>query len=147
MTLARPIQTSPLPKTHRIETLGFDARAISDIPQNIQELYEIHEWRHASAVLIKDFPREWSDICTVLAGFRLMKSRIAIPGGSKSLVSAALDGGLFQVGWAERQFKTAITVDNNTDESPTHKVDCFRNKVGVEIEWNNKDPFFDRGSE
>jgi hypothetical protein len=23
-------------------------------------------------------------------------------------------------------------------------VDCFKNKVGLEIEWNNKDPFFDR---
>ena len=29
-------------------------------------------------------------------------------------------------------------------ESPTHGIDCFRNKVGLEIEWNNKDPFFDR---
>ena len=28
--------------------------------------------------------------------------------------------------------------------SPTHKVDCFKNRVAVEIEWNNKDPFFDR---
>lgn len=25
-----------------------------------------------------------------------------------------------------------------------HKVDCFKKKVGLEIEWNNKDPFFDR---
>ena len=28
--------------------------------------------------------------------------------------------------------------------SPTHKVDCFKNRIGLEIEWNNKDPFFDR---
>jgi len=28
--------------------------------------------------------------------------------------------------------------------SPTHKVDCFKNRVALEIEWNNKDPFFDR---
>jgi hypothetical protein len=29
-------------------------------------------------------------------------------------------------------------------ESPTHKVDCYRNHVALEIEWNNKDPFYDR---
>jgi hypothetical protein len=29
-------------------------------------------------------------------------------------------------------------------ESPTHKVDCFKNRVALEIEWNNKDPFYDR---
>lgn len=29
-------------------------------------------------------------------------------------------------------------------DSPTHKVDSFRNAVGVEVEWNNKDTFFDR---
>jgi hypothetical protein len=28
--------------------------------------------------------------------------------------------------------------------SPTHEVDCFKNRVALEIEWNNKDPFFDR---
>jgi len=41
-------------------------------------------------------------------------------------------------------FKTQIVVDDTTIDSPTHKVDCFRNKVALEIEWNNKDPFFDR---
>lgn len=118
--------------------------AISDIPERLQELYEIHEWRHASAVLVKDFPSEWAEICEVLSTFRLLKSRVAVPGGSKSLISAALDTGLTALGWRERQFKTSITVDSATIESPTHKVDCFKNKVGLEIEWNNKDPFFDR---
>ncbi|MDH5682142.1 MAG: restriction endonuclease, partial [Spirochaetota bacterium] len=25
-----------------------------------------------------------------------------------------------------------------------HKIDCFKNRVALEIEWNNKDPFYDR---
>jgi hypothetical protein len=41
-------------------------------------------------------------------------------------------------------FETKIVVDDATLESPTHKVDCFKNGVGLEIEWNNKDPFYDR---
>jgi len=37
-----------------------------------------------------------------------------------------------------------VVVDEHTMDSPTHKVDCFRNRVALEIEWNNKDPFYDR---
>ena len=37
-----------------------------------------------------------------------------------------------------------IVVDERKIESPTHKVDCFKNGVALEIEWSNKDPFFDR---
>jgi len=29
-------------------------------------------------------------------------------------------------------------------DSPTHKVDCYKNRIALELEWNNKDPFFDR---
>lgn len=118
--------------------------AISDIPANLHNLYEIHEWRHASAVLTKDFPQEWKEICEVLSSFRLLKSRIVVPGGSKSLIAAAIDGPLTKLGWEEREFDTSIVVDGEVRESPTHKVDCFKGKVGLEIEWNNKDPFYDR---
>ena len=35
-------------------------------------------------------------------------------------------------------------VDKNVSETPTHKIDCYKNRIALEIEWNNKDPFFDR---
>ncbi|RME87730.1 MAG: restriction endonuclease, partial [Zetaproteobacteria bacterium] len=53
-------------------------------------------------------------------------------------------GFLYDRGWWEKQFRTRMVVDDRTMDSPTHKVDCYRNRVAVEIEWNNKDPFFDR---
>ena len=28
--------------------------------------------------------------------------------------------------------------------TPTHKVDCYKNRVALEVEWNNKDLFYDR---
>jgi len=118
--------------------------ALTDIPEELHRLYEIHEWRHASAVLTKDFSTEWREICEVLRAFRLLKTRVVVPGGSKSLIAGAIDEALTRRGWVEKQFKTAITVDERTEQSPTHKVDCFKGKVGLEIEWNNKDPFFDR---
>ncbi len=29
-------------------------------------------------------------------------------------------------------------------DSPTHKIDCNKDRVALEVEWNNKDPFYDR---
>lgn len=107
-------------------------------------MYEVHEWRHASAILMKDFPAEWNDIVEVLTAFRLKKSAIAIGGGNKSDVSRAIDSKFYERAWDERHFDTQITVDELSFASPTHSVDCFKNRVALEIEWNNKDPFFDR---
>lgn len=66
------------------------------------------------------------------------------PGGSKSKVASHIDQFFYDRGWEEKGFSTAIHVDDQVMETPTHKVDCFKNRIAVEIEWNNKDPFFDR---
>lgn len=118
--------------------------SIKDIPKYIQDNYEILEWKHAITILKGDFPEEWKDILTVLNGFKLNKSWIEVGGGRKSLVANWLDSELTAKGWVEKAFDTKVTVDDETMESPTHKVDCFKNRIALEIEWNNKDPFFDR---
>ena len=114
------------------------------LPEFIRTHYEVHEWRHASAILAHDFPDEWWDILDVLTSFRLHREWIEIGGGQKSRVAGSIDGFLTQRGWQEKQFQTAVMVDGRRLDSPTHKIDCYRNQVGLEIEWNNKDPFFDR---
>jgi hypothetical protein len=117
---------------------------IEIIPDFIQQHYEIYEWKHACAILSGDFPQEWDDILALLHNFRLCKSWIEIGGGRKSKVAAAIDSFLYARGWVEKNFETSIKIDNASFESPTHKVDCFKNRIGLEVEWNNKDPFFDR---
>ena len=118
--------------------------AIQDFSQFIRDHYEIHEWRHASAILEADFPQEYADLCDVLTRFRLLKSTIAVGGGRKSDVAGWIDSEFEAKGWIERHFDTKIVVDATEIKSPTHKVDCFKNRVALEIEWNNKDPFYDR---
>lgn len=118
--------------------------ALSDIPDFIADNYEIYEWRHASAVLFKDYPDEWNNIMAVLSAFRLRKSYISVGGGNRSQVSASIDDGFFDLGWRETKFDTRIVVDDSEIHSPTHQVDNYKNKIAVEVEWNNKDPFFDR---
>jgi len=117
---------------------------IDNFPDFVQTHYEIHEWRHASAILKEDFPSEFLDVCNVMSRFRLKKSDLVVGGGSKSNISGWIDSEFYQKGWSEKNFRTSITVDQEEIESPTHAIDCFKNRIALEIEWNNKDPFFDR---
>lgn len=118
--------------------------ARENLAQFVRDNYEVHEWRHALAILRTDFPAEYADVLDVLTRFRLQKSWITVGGGRKSKVSEWIDGELSQHGWKAKNFDTKITVDERSIESPTHEVDCFKNRVALEIEWNNKDPFYDR---
>lgn len=114
------------------------------IPADLLALYEVLQWRHAAAILANDFPNEWADVLSVLRAFRLKKSDVVAKGGRKSPVATAIDAAFTQRAWREKKFDTKVTVDEHSYDSPTHKVDCFKNSVALEIEWNNKDPFFDR---
>lgn len=118
--------------------------SIDQIPKMIREHYEVHEWKHALAILVQDFPEEWNDLVTVLESFRLKRSDIVTPGGRKSPIASYFDSFLYERGWEEKHFDTSIIVDEARYDSPTHKIDCYKNKIAVEIEWNNKDPFYDR---
>ena len=116
----------------------------TDIPTDIREKYEVYETRHAAAILVHDLHEEWSDILEVLRGFTLKKSDIIAPGGGKTRISQALDGELAKRGWREREFRIKYSIDDEVRENKTHKVDCFKGRVALEIEWNNKDPFYAR---
>jgi len=118
--------------------------SIALLPTHIRTRYEVHEWKHACAILKNDFPNEWEDIIDVLTSFRLDKTAILAPGGGKSRISHRIDSFLYARGWREKAFDTKVLVDDVARENPTHKVDCLKNRVALEIEWNNKDPFYDR---
>ncbi len=110
----------------------------------ITDNYEIIDWNHASAILSADFPTEWEEIVEVLTKFRLKRSDVSTPGGRKSPISEGLDGSFYAKDWQEKSFITKQFIDGDEREIPTHSIDCYKNRVGLEIEWNNKDPFYDR---
>ncbi|HMM79569.1 MAG TPA: BglII/BstYI family type II restriction endonuclease [Pyrinomonadaceae bacterium] len=114
----------------------------TSFPRHISDRYEIHEWRHATAILERDFPNEYNDVCSVLTRFQLLKSYIDSGGGRKSKVSGWIDSEFYKLGWLEKKFDTKISVDDLDLESPTHSVDCFKNNIALEIEWKNKGPFW-----
>ena len=115
------------------------------LPEFIRENYEIHEWKHATTILQGDFPNEWNDIVYTLTNFRLYKSWITVGGGRKSRIAQWIDDILIgEKEWVEKSFDTKMLVDGSENISPTHKIDCYKNRIALELEWNNKDPFFDR---
>jgi hypothetical protein len=114
------------------------------VPDDLRELYHVKEWRNAAGILATACPNEWKDIIDVLRSFRLLRSEVQAAGGSKSPIASRTDGGFYDRNWVEKDFATSINIDGQTFESPTHSVDCYKGRVALEVEWNNKDPFFDR---
>ncbi|MBI3456777.1 MAG: restriction endonuclease [Candidatus Rokubacteria bacterium] len=114
------------------------------IPAALRERYEVPERHHACAVLRTDFPAEWRDILAALGQLRLPRSHIVAAGGAKSPISKGINGFFASRGWQERSFDVRIVVDGVETLAPTHHVDYFKNRVAIETEWNNKDPFYDR---
>lgn len=107
--------------------------------------WRCYDWRNARVILENGHSPEWRDIMDILSGFRLRHSDLIAKGrGNKSAVARAIDSQFYSRGWLEKKFETAITVDGHVSETPTHDIDCFRNKIALELEWNNKDPFYDR---
>jgi hypothetical protein len=107
------------------------------LSQYIRENYEVHEWKHACAILASDFPEEFRDLTELLESFTLRKSWLTVGGGRKSKVSAAIDNFLHARGWVEKEFATSVKVDEAIIDSPAHKVDCYKNQVALEKEMNS----------
>lgn len=118
--------------------------SLENLPQDILDLYDVHEYRHAVAILQADFQDEYNDIINMLTAFKLKRCDILSAGGRKSNISGFLDQFLYDRGWTEKMFDTKWIIDGVEHDTPTHKIDCYKNKVALDIEWNNKDPFYDR---
>lgn len=117
---------------------------INMVPNDVAGRYRLQEWSHATAILASDFPDEFSDLIDCLRAFTLTRTDILTPGGGRSPIPRKIDGFLQDKGWSERAFDIQIMVDGQSYPTPTHKIDNFKNRVGVEVEWNNKTEFYDR---
>jgi hypothetical protein len=51
------------------------------LPDDILQLYECHQWKHAGAIMATDFPDELNDIVSVLRQVKLKKSFMTLRGG------------------------------------------------------------------
>ncbi len=100
------------------------------ITDYIEKNYEILDYKHAKSILSSEMANEMEDIIYVLENFELRKSSILEKGGNKSKVTKYLEKSFSKLGWNESKKPRAIN--------------CFKNKVALEIEWNSKDSVYSR---
>jgi hypothetical protein len=123
------------------------------IPAKILKRFGVEERRHACAILSHDFPDEFADIIGCLEQFELVRSEVEAGGGGKTKIAARFDNYLRDKrGWMPRNTSIAmkLTTKHGTKTEvternlDTHEVDLCKGKIAVEVQWNNKDPFFSR---
>ncbi len=114
------------------------------IPADIQDLYEIHDYRHASAILAIEFPAEFAEICEALRDFRFTTDEVKRPGGNESGIPKKF-AALLWPAWEERRLTARLIVgESEVVSCDTHKIDYVKGRVALDVEWNSKDQTFDR---
>ena len=114
------------------------------IPAAIQNLYEIHDYKHAAAILANEFPNEAREIFKALETFRFTEDDVKTPGGSESQIPKTFSEILRPLGWVEDTLTAKMVVDEAEISHDTHKVDYLKGRVAFDLEWNSKDQTFDR---
>lgn len=114
------------------------------IPEDISGLYEVHDYRHAAAILKNEFPLEFSEVCSALREFRLTEQNVRAPGGSESAIPKKFSDILRPLGWKERKLNAKVIVDGREFAHDSHYVDYLKGRVAFDLEWNSKDQTYDR---
>ena len=113
--------------------------------------FDIATRNHARAILTHDFAGELGGLLDTLAGFRISMAELIGGGGGESGQTQRLRRALHEQGWRKHNFTVQTIVDGTVREAQGHEVDHVRRApagtLALEIEWNNKDPFFDRDLE
>ncbi|HBT01451.1 MAG TPA: restriction endonuclease [Citreicella sp.] len=113
--------------------------------------FDVLTRNHAEAILAFDFPEELAELVAALTAFRISLAELVGGGGGESRQTQRLRHALSATGWAKHSFSVRTVVDGREREAISHEVDHVRfgptGTLALEIEWNNKDPFFDRDLE
>ena len=124
----------------------------------IPDGYQLDDRRHGLTILVNDYADAWAELCSVLTDFRI-KLQEAIAGGQgKTKMTDRLERGLESKNWNQEIFETTAIIRRKSKpgalpkelEAASHEIDHFRafedgrRGIALEIEWNNKDTFFDR---
>ena len=121
--------------------------------------FDILALHHAEAIISRDMPgAEW-EIERALLDLDISVVEIVAGGGGEAGLTQRLRRGLADLGWVKRniQVRKLVRWGDNGEErevaSLSHEIDHVkafgdqRSIFALELEWNNKDPFFDRDLE
>ena len=113
--------------------------------------FDVLTRNHAEAILAHDFPDELAELTEALSGYTISLKELVGGGGGESGQTQRLRHALDDRGWRKHNFSVRTIVDGQEREGISHEIDHVRRALNgvlaLEIEWNNKDPFFDRDLE
>lgn len=113
--------------------------------------FEIQFESHAAAILEHDFPKALDELDGVLGGLTVPITEIIGSGGGETKGTQRTRRAFNKVGWNKFTFDIKKIINGKEREAISHEVNHVKEyggyKLALEIEWNNKDPFFDRDLE
>ncbi len=121
--------------------------------------FDVLALHHAEAIATADMAGAEADLETVLLDLSIPVTEFVAGGGGEHRLTQRLRRGLSERGWSKRNIRVRKTVrwseheDEREVASLSHEIDHVKAFGGdasvfaLEIEWNNKDPFFDRDLE
>jgi len=130
----------------------------------VEQGFELAFQSHARAILEGDFPGLAEELEGALLAFRVPVTELVEGGGGEAKGTQRLRHALHAAGWTKAVFdvERRLRVGQPKSgmaappaellQSQSHEVDHVRTladgkRIALEIEWNNKDPFFDRDLE
>lgn len=131
------------------------------LPSKVLERYEFAETRNATKILQATNPEAFGQVVEVLDAFQLTAQDLTTPGGQESELAARLNNSFRARGWREARVDTLIRLSlkltpwngEGVDVFPSsvtetinegYKVDNFRDRIALDVEWNAKDGNLDR---
>lgn len=117
-----------------------------------QNGFQILTLHHAEAILQHDMKEAVTELEAVLLDITIPVEELVRGGGGEGKLTQRLRKSLSDFyGWKKHNFEIKKIIDGIEKESVTHEIDHVKNfnnaTFALEIEWNNKDPFYDRDLE
>lgn len=121
--------------------------------EGLPEGYVYGVTRFADLILRDAFEERFDDFVTVLSEFQVSVYELLQGGGGRASMTSRFDAMLGARGWGKRVIEISKRIDNILIHSTRgHEIDMFGvgsraapyPGIAIEMEWNNKDPFFDR---
>lgn len=113
--------------------------------------FQIEFLSHAKAILLGDFPDATADLEAALSELTIPIEEIIAGGGGEAKGTQRLRKALHTLKWVKTKFEIKKVINGKEREAISHEIDHVRQfqagVIALEIEWNNKDPFFDRDLE
>ncbi len=113
----------------------------------VQAGFDTDVRNHARAILEQDFREPLAEFCGALLSAEVGAVELIRGGGGEAGLSQRLRRDLTERGWRKRRIRKIVDDDERSTHEIDHVRETERGAVAPEIEWNDKDPFFDRDLE